>query len=331
MLYSTRKTIQLCHQTLQFITLLLQCDIVKIDFLISKAGLIQVLFNLLRFFSDTNYQSASSSKEIINDLKQLFCIVTRCLLRFNESQDVDNFSFYLNSIISLCYDSSNIGYEKLNLNLKSIVLNVFQSIMTDLNVITTLQEANLSQYAASAAAIKSSSSMLFKKIIMPLIQSTQLTSSISSNANSLSGPTTALFDSDFRFQKFIIFLVDFIHIIYDKISDTKIDDTTYDINDELSIFAFSILLNSLSIGLETQAQSKTKFNSFFRNNLAIVRFQFRSLFLFMMHPNHKLLHTRLQLIKRLLNTSNCEIILRFVLSSTDEMLSQSSNPVPISK
>lgn len=325
MLYSTRKSIQLCHQTLHFLTLLLQCDIVKIDFLISKAGLIQVLFNLLRFFSDTYYQSTSSSKEIISDLKQLFCVVTRCLLRFNESQDVDNFSFYLNSIISLCYDSSNIGYEKLNLNLKSIVLNVFQSIMTDLNVITSLQEANLSQTSTTMR----SSSMLFKKIIMPLIQSTQLTSSIS-NASNL-GPNTALFDSDFRFQKFIIFLVDFIYIIYDKISDTKIDDTIYDINDELSIFAFSILLNSLSIGLETQAQSKTKFTSFFRNNLSIIRFQFRRLFLFMMHPNHKLLHTRLQLIKRLLNTSNCEIILRFVLSTTDELLSQTSNPVPIGK
>jgi len=325
LLYSTRKSIQLCHQTLHFLTLLLQCDIVKIDFLISKAGLIQVLFNLLRFFSDTYYQSTSSSKEIISDLKQLFCVVTRCLLRFNESQDVDNFSFYLNSIISLCYDSSNIGYEKLNLNLKSIVLNVFQSIMTDLNVITSLQEANLSQTSTTMR----SSSMLFKKIIMPLIQSTQLTSSIS-NASNL-GPNTALFDSDFRFQKFIIFLVDFIYIIYDKISDTKIDDTIYDINDELSIFAFSILLNSLSIGLETQAQSKTKFTSFFRNNLSIIRFQFRRLFLFMMHPNHKLLHTRLQLIKRLLNTSNCEIILRFVLSTTDELLSQSSNPVPIGK
>ena len=325
MLYSTRKSIQLCHHTLHFLTLLLQCDIVKIDFLISKAGLIQVLFNLLRFFSDTYYQSTSSSKEIISDLKQLFCVVTRCLLRFNESQDVDNFSFYLNSIISLCYDSSNIGYEKLNLNLKSIVLNVFQSIMTDLNVITSLQEANLSQTSTTMR----SSSMLFKKIIMPLIQSTQLTSSIS-NASNL-GPNTALFDSDFRFQKFIIFLVDFIYIIYDKISDTKIDDTIYDINDELSIFAFSILLNSLSIGLETQAQSKTKFTSFFRNNLSIIRFQFRRLFLFMMHPNHKLLHTRLQLIKRLLNTSNCEIILRFVLSTTDELLSQSSNPVPIGK
>jgi len=325
LLYSTRKSIQLCHHTLHFLTLLLQCDIVKIDFLISKAGLIQVLFNLLRFFSDTYYQSTSSSKEIISDLKQLFCVVTRCLLRFNESQDVDNFSFYLNSIISLCYDSSNIGYEKLNLNLKSIVLNVFQSIMTDLNVITSLQEANLSQTSTTMR----SSSMLFKKIIMPLIQSTQLTSSIS-NASNL-GPNTALFDSDFRFQKFIIFLVDFIYIIYDKISDTKIDDTIYDINDELSIFAFSILLNSLSIGLETQAQSKTKFTSFFRNNLSIIRFQFRRLFLFMMHPNHKLLHTRLQLIKRLLNTSNCEIILRFVLSTTDELLSQSSNPVPIGK
>lgn len=196
--------------------------------------------------------------------------------------------------------------------------------MTDLNVITTFQEANLNQVSTP---VKSSSSMLFKKILMPLIQSTQLTSGISS-ASSL-GPTTALFDSDFRFQKFIIFLVDFIHIIYDKISDTKIDDTTYDINDELSIFAFSILLNSLSIGLETQSHSKTKFTSFFRSNLTLVRFQFRRLFLFMMHPNHKLLHTRLQLIKRLLNTSNCELILRFILSATEELLSQPTAPMPV--
>ncbi len=54
----------------------------------------------------------NSNKEIISDLRQLFCIVTRLLLRFNENQDVDNFTFYLNSLISLTYDSSNIGYEK---------------------------------------------------------------------------------------------------------------------------------------------------------------------------------------------------------------------------
>lgn len=36
----------------------------------------------------------------------------------------------------------------------------------------------------------------------------------------------------------------------------------------------------------------------------------------MLHPNHKL-QTRLQLIKRLLNTSNCEIILKCILSLSD--------------
>ncbi len=123
----------------------------------------------------------------------------------------------------------------------------------------------------------------------------------------------------------MIFLVDFIYIIYDKISDTKINDTTYDINDELAIFAFTILLNSLSIALETQSQSKTKFSVFFRQNLTLIRFQFRRLLLFMMHPNHKLLHTKFQLVKRLLNTSNCELILRFILSSTDELLQTSMN------
>jgi len=109
LLYSTRKHLQTCHNTLRFLMLLLQSDCIKIEFLISKAGLIQVLFNLLRYFSDVN---VNSNKEIIIDLRQLFCIVTRLLLRFNENQDVDNFTFYLNSLISLTHDSSNIGYEK---------------------------------------------------------------------------------------------------------------------------------------------------------------------------------------------------------------------------
>jgi hypothetical protein len=39
------------------------------------------------------------------------------------------------------------------------------------------------------------------------------------------------------------------------------------------------------------------------------------MFVFMMHPNHKV-HTRLQLIKRLLNTSNCELIMKCLLSES---------------
>ncbi len=44
----------------------------------------------------------------------------------------------------------------------------------------------------------------------------------------------------------------------------------------------------------------------------------------MMHPNHKL-HTRLQLIKRLLNTPNCELIVKCALSLSDYHHSSQSN------
>ena len=84
-------------------------------------------------------------------------------------------------------------------------------------------------------------------------------------------------------------------------------------------------MNSLSIGLETQ--NKNKFTNIFRNNLTLVRFQFRRLLLFMMHPNHKLVHTKLQLIKRMLSASNAEIIMRFIFSTNDEInqMNSSSN------
>jgi hypothetical protein len=42
-----------------------------------------------------------------------------------------------------------------------------------------------------------------------------------------------------------------------------------------------------------------------------------------MHPNHKL-HTRLQLIKRLLNTSNCELIFKCILSDESGNINSSS-------
>ena len=47
----------------------------------------------------------------------------------------------------------------------------------------------------------------------------------------------------------------------------------------------------------------------------------------MMHPNHKLVHTKLQLIKRMLSASNAEIIMRFIFSTNDEInqMNSSSN------
>ena len=144
--------------------------------------------------------------------------------------------------------------------------------MADLNSISNIQETSAPK-----------KSVLLKKLIMPLMGTSRsdtsqfnsifslpfgltgssLLSSFtginaasqsiipiapSLNSNSLS-PINTIFDNDFRFQKFIVFIVDFIHIIYDKISDQPINDTSYDVNDELSIFSFAILTHSLSLGL----------------------------------------------------------------------------------
>ena len=308
LLYSSRKNMKLCQNILNFIHTLLEMDIVKVDFLISKAGLLQVLINLLKFYSDeSNYEVIKSQTNlkqlseqnnnnnknsfdllIINDLKNFFSLINRALLKFNENQDSDNFSYFINSLVSLCYDSSNIGYEKLNFNLKTIILNIVQSIMSDLNSISIIQET------APKASI------LLKKIIGPLISSkstepttptlpslsaalgaaflgsnTSFQTSSSSNSQSQSSSQSihsiTVFDNDTRFQKFLVFIVDFIHIIYDKISDTAIKDSNYDINDELAIFSFAILTHCLSIGLDNS--SKTKFSGLFKSNINFIRIQ----------------------------------------------------------
>lgn len=90
----------------------------------------------IRYFSEMS--SATAVASLITDMKQLFSLITRLLIRYNQVQDLDNFSYYLNSIVSLCYDSANIGYEAFNLNLKAIVLNIVQSIMSDLNSISAI-------------------------------------------------------------------------------------------------------------------------------------------------------------------------------------------------
>lgn len=305
LLYSTRKNSFLCLDSLKFITSLLKLELVKIDYLITKSGLLQVLFNLLRFFSQE-----PTEQEIMNEMKKIFSLITRLLIRYNEIQDFDNFGFYLNSMVSLCYDSSNVGYEKFNFNLKHVVLEIVQSIMSDLNSITALVPN-----VTATRTTKAQTTTLLKKFIRPLISPMQNSSESSENSIDKTDFVT-VFDSDYKFQKFIIFLVDFIHIIYDKISDTPVinEVKSYDHNDQISIFSFSILIHSLSMGLGTS--QKTRFSNLFRTNLSLIRIQFRRMFIFMMHPNQKI-HTRLQLIKRLLNTPNCELILKCILSEVD--------------
>lgn len=305
LLYSTRKNSFLCLDSLKFITSLLKLELVKIDYLITKSGLLQVLFNLLRFFSQE-----PTEQEIMNEMKKIFSLITRLLIRYNEIQDFDNFGFYLNSMVSLCYDSSNVGYEKFNFNLKHVVLEIVQSIMSDLNSITALVPN-----VTATRTTRAQTTTLLKKFIRPLISPMQNSSESSENSIDKTDFVT-VFDSDYKFQKFIIFLVDFIHIIYDKISDTPVinEVKSYDHNDQISIFSFSILIHSLSMGLGTS--QKTRFSNLFRTNLSLIRIQFRRMFIFMMHPNQKI-HTRLQLIKRLLNTPNCELILKCILSEVD--------------
>ena len=113
LLYTSRKNMQLCQNIMSFLSTLLELEIVKIDFLIGKACLLQVLINLLRFYSNSsNFSiiiknkyntkneknamktSTSSSLKIdedeknqindmpiINDFKNFFCLITRHLLK----------------------------------------------------------------------------------------------------------------------------------------------------------------------------------------------------------------------------------------------------------
>ena len=89
LMYSSRKNMKLCQSCLNFLKLLLELELVKIDFLIAKAGLLQVLINLLKFFSDAkNFHKSKDEKEflkdlpILVDLKSFFCLMIRLLLRY---------------------------------------------------------------------------------------------------------------------------------------------------------------------------------------------------------------------------------------------------------
>ena len=188
LLYSTRKNLSLCQNCMRFIHSLLELDLVKVDFVISKSGLLQVLFNLLRYFSELT-ELNESKIELVTDMKLMFSLITRLLIRFNEGHELDNFGFYLNSMVSLCYDSANIGYQRFNDNLKSIVLNIVQSIMTDLNTMSSAQGRS----EPAGQAVKQN---LLKKIITPLISPMQTSSGFPPEEST---KFITVFDSDVRF------------------------------------------------------------------------------------------------------------------------------------
>ena len=58
-----------------------------------------------------------------------------------------------------------------------------------------------------------------------------------------------LFDSDNKFQKFIQYVVDYVFIIHENVSNAQTKDTDFDLNDQSSIFIFEILMHSLSMGI----------------------------------------------------------------------------------
>lgn len=277
LLYASRKNVDLCRNILIFLKLLLETEIIRIDYIIIKTGLFQVLINLLKFLSENlsssnpielnNNVKNTTLKEppVITSLKNVMCVICRLLLKLNENQDVDLFGYMANAMLNLCYSSnSNPEFNDLNTNIKSIFLKITNSINDDLN----LMYSNMNDAPKSGTA-------LLKKFIQPLI----LASTTSANSNSNSATTNAdssnsssgLFDSDIVFQKFLTFIVDFIFIVYDKISDSQMDDTTYDLNDELSISAFTILAECLAISLENN--QRAKFTNLFRNNLNLIRYQ----------------------------------------------------------
>jgi hypothetical protein len=284
----------MCKSTLDFMKILLETEIIRIDFVVSRTGLMQVLINLLKFYCENMSNSAENNKSgtkkepgVLVSLKNLFSLICRLLLKLNENQDTDLFSYYCNSLINLCFNSnSNSEFQSLNLAVKEIFLNITNSIIGDLNYIYT--NTTETQTASVSSTVSAKSTALLKKFMNPLLSSapSAKTENLSSNnnqtsnvkkdntstsANSPSMLASGLFDSDIIFQKFICFIVDFIHIVFDKISDTQLDDTQYDVNDQLSISGFTVLAECLAISLENN--QRAKFTSLFRNNLNLIRFQ----------------------------------------------------------
>ena len=140
LIYTARMNLVLLHKCLQFLTLLFDFNEIssKIDYFLYRSALLQVLFNLLHYFTvenvneevcdDNSSQNASlniNSNRIISDLKELFCAVIRTLFKQPDNidivQKIENYSYLLNVFINYTYDSVNIG--KLTVELFLLILN----------------------------------------------------------------------------------------------------------------------------------------------------------------------------------------------------------------
>ncbi len=131
LLYTARKNLKLLHKCLQFLILLLDFSEIsnKIDYFLHRSAILQVLLNLLHYFtveyvtvnnkSDEIEEAVEvengiiSSNTVINDLKELFCLIMRASFRLPDSidivQKIENYSYFFNIFINYTYDSANIG------------------------------------------------------------------------------------------------------------------------------------------------------------------------------------------------------------------------------
>lgn len=142
LIYTARKNLKLLHKCLQFLILLFDFNEIycRMDFFLYKSSLLQILLNLLHYFtveyecserddSQSCPQSDSlniNRNNIINDLKEIFCTIVRSLFKQPDNVDnvqkIENYSYIFSIFINYTYDSANIGmyiafYNDLYLNL----------------------------------------------------------------------------------------------------------------------------------------------------------------------------------------------------------------------
>jgi hypothetical protein len=135
LIYTARKNLKLLHKCLKFLILLFDFNEIsnKIDHILNKSALLQILLNLLHYFTveyvavETEAQSFPqnetiniNSNNIVNDLKELFCIIVRSLFKqpdvIDNVQKIENYSYIFSILINYSYESVNIGNYSISLN-----------------------------------------------------------------------------------------------------------------------------------------------------------------------------------------------------------------------
>lgn len=322
-LYKSRVDLKLCKNILLVIYKILDSNNQKfiVEQLIYQIGFIQVLLKLIYYFT-VDYRNLQEDEEnvkrILTYLKDLICLIFKTSFKsvlnteLRDSNDI--FILLMQSLTTLCFETAtNKIYDKYNYNLKLSVLNMTQIVMIDVNSMCS-QEVDKQPQSISP-------SILFQKL-RTITFRTEHTVSQDSYSNIIQRQlskedTQQSTEQENKFQKFLQHLVDFVFIIYENISNLKNESNEIDVNDQIVIFIFEILLSALLNGI-SQSNNKSKYTALAKQNINFVKTQFRRFLTFMMHPNHKS-QIKMQLLKRLINTFSSETILRAVFINTDNL------------